>query len=198
MVQLMQNGILNTKSPKEDDDWTISSFENPLTNVRWGLYVKITDIAVIQLRVYTTEEKALIDSCETAHPEISHSPLNKIFYGHPSLKGFFSACQSPIMHLKGHVENLVLCRDRGFTVDESNLTQVQNMALYLKKNKMVHDREKNVADQWVKPTIIEQRPPGRILSDLVLTSKLHDASADYKDWIAVSKCYFPWNLLLFL
>ena len=102
------------------------------------------------------------------------------------------------MRLKGHVENLVLGRDRGFTVDESNLTQVQNMALYLKKNKMVHDREKNVADQWVKPTIIEQRPPGRILSDLVLTSKLHDSSPDYKDWIAVSKCYFPWNLLLFL
>ena len=54
------------------------------------------------------EEKALIDSCETNHPEISHSPLNKILYGHPYFKGFFPACQSPIMHLKGHVESRVL------------------------------------------------------------------------------------------
>ena len=75
-----------------------------------------------------------------------------------------------IMHLKGHVENLVLCGDRGFTVDEGSMTQVKNIELYLKNNKMVHDREKNVADQWVKKTIIEQRPPGKILSDLVIAS----------------------------
>ena len=83
MVQLMQNGISNTKSPKEDGEWTHSSFENPLTDVRWGKYVPITDIAVILPRVYTAEEKVLIDSCETKHPEVSHSPLNKILYGHP-------------------------------------------------------------------------------------------------------------------
>ena len=95
MVQLMQNGILNTKSPKEDGDWTLSSFENPLTDVRWGKCVSITVIEVIQPRVYTAEEKVLIDSCETKHPEICHSPLNKILYGHPYFKGFFPACQSP-------------------------------------------------------------------------------------------------------
>ena len=200
-VQLMQNGILNTKSQKEDCEWTLSSFENPLTNVRWGKCVPITDIDVILQRVYTTEEKKLIDSCETEHPEISHSPLNKILYGHPSFKGFFPACQSPIMHLKGHVESRVLGESpclKGFTVNEGNLEQIRFIESHLKTNKMVHPREKDVVDQWVKPTIIEQRDPSRILSDLVLASKLHDSSADYKDWIAVSKCYFPWNLLLFL
>ena len=154
MVQLMQNGILNTKSPKEDDDWTLSSFKNPLTDVRWGLYVKITEFN--RGYIYTTEEKALIDSCETAHPEISHSPLNKIFYGHPSLKGFLSACQSPIMHLKGHVESRVLGESpclKGFTVNEGNLDQIRFIESHLKTNKMVHAREIDVVDQWVKPTI---------------------------------------------
>ena len=79
MVQLMQNGILNAKSPKEDGEWTLSSFENPLIDVRWGKCVPITDIDVILQRVYTTEEKKLIDSCETEHPEVSLAASNLPF-----------------------------------------------------------------------------------------------------------------------
>lgn len=191
----MQNGILNTKSPNEDGDWTLSSFENPLTDVRWGLRKPITDIDVIQSRAYTIEEKVLIDACEAKYPEVSHSPLGRILYGDPYYKGFFPACLDPITHLKGDVKKHVLCQDR-VSVDEGNLAQVQSFMEYLKTNKMIKDREKNVVDQWVKTTLIEQRPPAKILSDLVLTAKLHASSAEYKDWIAVSKSLtFPWNLL---
>ena len=194
-MQLMQNGILNTTSSKEDEDWTQHSFEFPLSDVRWGLRKPITDIDVIQSRVYTIEEKALIDACEAKYPEVSHSPLGTIFYGHPYYKGLYPACLDPITHLKGDVKKHVLCQDR-VSVDEGNLEQVQSFLEYLKTNNMIKDREKNVVDQWVKTTLIEQRPPVKILSDLVLTAKLHASSAEYKDWIAVSKSLtFPLNLL---
>ena len=171
----------------EGEDWSLKSFEFPLTDLRWGPRRPITDVVVIQLRVYTIEEKACIDACEAKHSEISHSPLNQILYGNPYYKGFFPACLEPIRHLQGDVEKRVLGKDRGFIVDEGNLEQVQNIMLYLKTNNMIKDREKNVVDQWVKTPLIEHRPPAKILSDLVLTAKLYDSSAEYKDWIAVSK-----------
>jgi len=191
----MQNGILNTTSSKEEGDWTLESFESPLSHLRWGLRKAITDIDVIQLRVYTIEEKALIDACEAKYPEVSHSPLGGIFYGHPYYQGFYPACLDPLTHLKGDVKKHVLCLDR-VPVDEGNLEHVQSFMEHLKTNKMIKDREKNVVDQWVKTTLIEQRPAAKILSDLVLAAKLHASSAEYKDWIAVSKSLtFPWNLL---
>ena len=80
----------------------------------------------------------------------------------------------------------VLCQDL-VSADEGNLEQVKSFMEYLKTNNMIKDREKNVVDQWVKTSLIEQRPAAKILSDLVLTAKLHASSAEYKDWTAVSK-----------
>lgn len=184
-MQLMQNGILNTTSSKEEGNWTLRSFEFALSDLRWGLRKPITDIDVIQLRVYTIDEKALIDACEASYPEVSHSPLGLISYGHPYYNGFYPACLHPITHLKGDVKKHVLCQDL-VPVDEGNLEQVKSFMEYLKTNNMIKDREKNVVDQWVKTSLIEQRPAAKILSDLVLTAKLHASSAEYKDWIAVS------------
>jgi len=110
-VQLLQNGILD-----EDGNWSLKSFEFPMTDLRWGSRRPITDIVVIQLRVYTIEEKALIDACEAKYSETSHSPLNKIMYGLPYYKGLFPACREPISHLQGDVEKRVLGKDRGFIV----------------------------------------------------------------------------------
>jgi hypothetical protein len=125
----MQNGILNTTSSKEEGDWTLESFESPLSHLRWGLRKAITDIDVIQLRVYTIEEKALIDACEAKYPEVSHSPLGGIFYGHPYYQGFYPACLDPLTHLKGDVKKHVLCLDR-VPVDEGNLEHVQSLKLH--------------------------------------------------------------------
>jgi hypothetical protein len=97
-----------------------------------------------------------------------------------------AACLDPITHLKGDVKKHVLIFQDRVPVDEGNLEQVQSFMEHLKTNKMIKDREKNVVDQWVKTSLIEQRPAAKILSDLVLTAKLHASSAEYKDWIAVS------------
>ena len=44
-------------------------------------------------------------------------------------------------------------------------------------------------DQWIPRMRIEARPASKILSDTVLSIKLYDSSAEYKDQIAVSKIH---------
>ena len=102
----MRNVTFNNVLPKDDSDWTLNSFEVPLTDLRWGKRVPISDMTQIQLRVYTDKEKALIDTCEATYPNISHSPLKKILYGHPHYDGLFPCCLPPVQHLKGHVEKV--------------------------------------------------------------------------------------------
>ena len=86
----MQNGIAKTMPSKDNIDFVCTTFESPLTDLRWGERVPITHITVIQLRIYTNDEKALIDECEAKFPEISHFPLKQIFYGHPMYDGLQS------------------------------------------------------------------------------------------------------------
>ena len=63
-MQLIQNVSLKTNVEKGECDYSLSSFQFPLTYLRFGECVPISDITEIQLRVYTIEEKVLIDACE--------------------------------------------------------------------------------------------------------------------------------------
>jgi hypothetical protein len=195
-VQLMVNVSLNNMLRNDDSDWSLSSFELPLADLRWGERVSISEITEIQVRVYTDPEKGLIDACEAKYPEISHSPLKKMLYGHPMYDGIFPCCVPPAQHLKGHVEKLVLGEDRGLSVNEESLFEVKTHLSNLTKQKVVHYRETALRELWIPSRIIEDRQADRILSDAVLEAKLHDSSKDRKDWIAVIKSLnLPWSLL---
>ena len=194
----MQNGIAKTMLLNDNSDFVCTTFESPLTHLRWGARVPITDITELQLRVYTIEEKALIDACEAEFPEIPHFPLNKIFYGLPWYDGLFPCCRSPLSILKDHVDKRVIGPNQGIAVDPDSLLEVKQHLNNLTKQKMVQNREKNVVEQWVPPRVIEERSHSRILSDTALSVKLYDSPPEYKDWIAVSKpLNFPWKLLFF-
>ena len=195
-MQLMRNVTFNNVSPKDDSDWSLNSFEVPLTDLRWGKRVPISDMTQIQLRVYTDKEKALIDTCEATYPNISHGPLKKILYGHPYYDGLFPCCLPPVQHLKGHVEKVIVGEDRGFVVNEEILSEVKTHFDYLTKHKIIQPREQNVRDLWIPRRIIEDRHADKILSDTVLVAKLYDSSNEHKDWFAVVKSLkLPWTLL---
>ena len=95
-MQLMESVTSNSH---DINDWSLSSPELPLTDLRWGTCVPISDITVIQLRVYTDTEKAQTDACEAEYPNISHFPLKEILYGHPYHDGLFPCCVPHVQHL---------------------------------------------------------------------------------------------------
>ena len=192
-MQLMESVTSNSH---DINDWSLSSPELPLTDLRWGKCVPISDITVIQLRVYTDTEKARIDACEAEYPNISHFPLKGILYGHPYHDGLFPCCVPDAQHLKGHVEKLVLGADRGFPINEGDLSEVKTHLKYLNTKKITQPREQNVRNLWIPKRVIEDRHPEKSLSDTVLEAKLYDSSNAYKDWIAVIRSLkLPWTLL---
>ena len=138
----MKNVKPGTNFANDAHDYILFSFADELNTVIFGDEVRIARIWKTQNRVYSDTEKALIDKCEDESPDIPHSNLKKMLYGHPKHNGSSSFCKSAEDHLKEQVGNRTLSRHNGNPVDESSIDGVNAYIDYLGNEKRVSEREK--------------------------------------------------------